>query len=199
MRVLVPRAPKGMNVSARPASRRATASQKILDEERRTTTTTTTRPSTRPSGGSPTTPLLISLLLAGSACSRLFLLAPLATRAPRPRSRSTCPSRPTTPRPALAYGLAHEGGDSTDTVLATLLDLVDRGYYDADQATTEKEKLDLSLTVASKRPHGEAGAPREGGPELLRRAARGRHGPDERDEGPDPRAQRDLARRAGRR
>ena len=43
----------------------------------------------------------------------------------------------------------------------------------------------------------QARAPREGGPELLRRAARGRHRGDERDEGPDSRAQRHLARALG--
>ena len=55
------------------------------------------------------------------------------------------PEPPDDASPALAYGLAHEGGDSTDTVLATLIDLVDRGYYKATQATTEDEKLDLAL------------------------------------------------------
>ena len=34
--------------------------------------------------------------------------------------------------------------DSADTVLATLLDLVDRGYYEAKTVDAEKEKLDLS-------------------------------------------------------
>jgi uncharacterized membrane protein len=62
------------------------------------------------------------------------------------------PEPPDDATPALAYGLANEGGDSSNTVLATLLDLIERGYYDTKQATTEKEKLDLSVTKASKRP-----------------------------------------------
>ncbi len=57
--------------------------------------------------------------------------------------------------PALAYGLAREGGDSTDTVLATLLDLVDRGYYETSEATTDEEKLDLALKQKAERPAGE--------------------------------------------
>ena len=54
--------------------------------------------------------------------------------------------------PALAYALAEEGEDSTDTVLATLLDLVDRGYYEVSSATTEDEKLDLAITKSEQRP-----------------------------------------------
>ena len=62
------------------------------------------------------------------------------------------PEPPDDASPALAYGLAHEGEDSEDTVLATLLDLIERGYYDTKQATTEDEKLDLAITKAGKRP-----------------------------------------------
>ena len=62
------------------------------------------------------------------------------------------PQPPDDASPALAYGLAHEGEDSEDTLLATLLDLIERGYYDTKQATTEDEKLDLAITVAGKRP-----------------------------------------------
>ena len=50
------------------------------------------------------------------------MLARIATEHPSSTRRGTCPSRPTTASPALAFGLAHEGGDSTDTVLATLID-----------------------------------------------------------------------------
>jgi uncharacterized membrane protein len=65
------------------------------------------------------------------------------------------PEPPDDASPALAYGFAHEGGDTTDTVLATLLDLVERGYYETKQATTEDEKLDLAISKAEKRPAGE--------------------------------------------
>jgi uncharacterized membrane protein len=47
--------------------------------------------------------------------------------------------------PALAYGLAHEGVDSDDTVLATLLDLIDRDYYSTKSSTGDEEKLDLAI------------------------------------------------------
>src|SRR4029077_18392154 len=50
------------------------------------------------------------------------------------------------------YGLAHEGEDSNNTVLATLLDLVERGYYDTKNSTTDDEKLDLAIAKSKKRP-----------------------------------------------
>ena len=65
------------------------------------------------------------------------------------------PEPPDDATPAVAYALAHEGDHSTDTVLATLLDLVDRGYYDTAQTTTDEEKLDLSLEQKAERPNEE--------------------------------------------
>jgi uncharacterized membrane protein len=65
------------------------------------------------------------------------------------------PEPPDEATPAVAYGLAHEGGNSTNTVLATLLDLVDRGYYETSQATTDDEKLDLSIKQKADRPAGD--------------------------------------------
>jgi uncharacterized membrane protein len=65
------------------------------------------------------------------------------------------PEPPDDATPALAYGLAHEGVDSDDTVLATLLDLVDRGYYETSEATSGDEKLDLALQQKADRPAGE--------------------------------------------
>ena len=62
------------------------------------------------------------------------------------------PEPPDDAGPALAYGLAHEGEDSNNTVLATLLDLVERGYYDTKNATTGDEKLDLAIAKSKKRP-----------------------------------------------
>ena len=88
--------------------------------------------------------LLLALAIAGLAALALFVLDLLA------RERDVgvpeyLPEPPDDATPALAYGLAHEGGDSTNTVLATLLDLVDRGYYESSEATTDDEKLDLAL------------------------------------------------------
>ena len=40
-------------------------------------------------------------------------------------------------------------------MLATLLDLVDRGYYETSEATTDEEKLDLALKQKADRPAGE--------------------------------------------
>ena len=97
--------------------------------------------------------LLLALLLSGLAIGTLILLTRLAREHPTSTPRHL-PEPPDDASPAVAYGLAHEGADSTNTVLATLLDLVERGYYDSKQASTEKEKLDLSLSVASKRPTG---------------------------------------------
>ena len=98
--------------------------------------------------------LLLSLLIAALAWLVVALLMWLA------RERETgvpeyLPEPPDEATPALAYALAHEGRDSTDTVLATLLDLVDRGYYDTGEATTEKEKLDLAIQQRPNRPDEE--------------------------------------------
>lgn len=98
--------------------------------------------------------LLVSLGLAAIAWMVTLLLSALA----RERDVSVPESLAEPPddaSPALAYGLAHEGTDSDDTVLATLLDLVDRGYYETSEATTEKEKLDLALQQRSDRPGAE--------------------------------------------
>ncbi len=97
--------------------------------------------------------VLLALILVGIGLGGLFLLARMATEHPTSTPKHL-PEPPDDASPALAFGLAHEGGDSTDTVLATLIDLVDRGYYKATSATTEDEKLDLALAVepASKRP-----------------------------------------------
>ena len=98
--------------------------------------------------------LLLSLLLAGLAIGGLILLTRLAREHPT-STPEHLPEPPDDASPAVGYGLAHEGADSTNTVLATLLDLVERGYYESKSASTEDEKLDLSLSVASKRPTGE--------------------------------------------
>ena len=102
--------------------------------------------------------MLLALILAGIGLGGLFLLARMATEHPTSTPKHL-PEPPDDASPALAYGLAHEGGDSTDTVLATLIDLVDRGYYKATSATTEDEKLDLALAVARQAPQGQSSSP----------------------------------------
>ena len=52
--------------------------------------------------------------------------------------------------PAVGYALAHEGGYDQRIVLATLMDLVDRGFYDARAAPGTE--LDLEIRVAQDRP-----------------------------------------------
>jgi len=95
--------------------------------------------------------LLLSLALAALAALGLAICDLLA-RERRASAPEYLAEPPDDTGPALAYSLAHEGGDSDDTVLATLLDLVDRGFYATATATTEKEKLDLTLSAADDRP-----------------------------------------------
>ena len=98
--------------------------------------------------------LLLALVIAALAAAAVFVCRWMA------RERDVgvpeyLPEPPDDASPALAYGLAREGGDSSDTVLATLLDLTDRGYYETSEATTGEEKLDLALKQAAERPAGE--------------------------------------------
>ncbi|MFL5870377.1 MAG: DUF2207 family protein [Solirubrobacterales bacterium] len=85
---------------------------------------------------------------AGLAALVMVLLV-LFARERRTATPRYLPEPPDDAGPALAYGLVHEGGDSKNTVLATLLDLVDRGYYETTSTTTDKEKLDLALKAKS--------------------------------------------------
>jgi uncharacterized membrane protein len=97
---------------------------------------------------------VLSLGIAALAWLIVLLLAWLA----RERDSGVpeyLPEPPDDATPAVAYGLAHEGANSTNTVLATLLDLVDRGYYETSQTTTDDEKLDLALKQKADRPAGE--------------------------------------------
>ncbi len=61
--------------------------------------------------------------------------------------------------PAIAYALATEGQYDDRVVLATLLSLVDRGYYDAK--ASQGDDLDLELSVAADRPAVESLQPFE--------------------------------------
>jgi uncharacterized membrane protein len=98
--------------------------------------------------------LLVMLATAALAALALLVMARIA-RERRTSVPEYLPEPPDEAPPALAYGLATEGADSNDTVLATLLDLVDRGYYETSSATTEDEQLDLALKQRKDRPDGE--------------------------------------------
>lgn len=60
------------------------------------------------------------------------------------------PEPPEDISPALAYAYAHEGEFDDRLVLATLLDLVDRGFYETK--ADEGEEMDLVLSIAQDRP-----------------------------------------------
>ena len=96
--------------------------------------------------------ILAAFGLAGLAALLIALLSLLAREHRRGDVPEYLPEPPDDAGPALAYGLAREGGDSTDTVLATLLDLVERGYYSTKETQTEKEKLDIAIKIADDRP-----------------------------------------------
>lgn len=98
--------------------------------------------------------------LAALALLVMFLLRFLAREHPVSTPKHV-PEPPDDASPALAYGLAHEGTDSADTVLATLLDLIERGFYTTKGASTEGEKLDLSVSKSAERPGAEGLAPHE--------------------------------------
>jgi uncharacterized membrane protein len=94
---------------------------------------------------------LLAALVTAALLLALGLMLLLSREHPTSASKYV-PEPPDDASPALAYGLAHEGEDSNNTVLATLLDLVDRGYYDTKNATTDDEKLDLAIAKSTKRP-----------------------------------------------
>jgi uncharacterized membrane protein len=96
---------------------------------------------------------LLAALITALLLVALGLMLWLSREHPTSASKYL-PEPPDDASPALAYGLAHEGDDSNNTVLATLLDLVERGYYDTKNATTDDEKLDLAIAKSSKRPSG---------------------------------------------
>jgi hypothetical protein len=70
------------------------------------------------------------------------------------------PEPPEDVAPAIAYGLATEGHYSPRVLTATLLDLIDRGYYDA--RASNDSSLDLVLSIPPERPRGRT-PPHEGG------------------------------------
>ncbi|MDX6652779.1 MAG: hypothetical protein QOJ38_1560 [Solirubrobacterales bacterium] len=148
MRVTVPRAPgrdvSGARHGAGAGLAKILAEEKGLDKDFNT-------PFQRAKRWLAHHALLLALILAALALLAMAAMRILARE--RPTSTPKYLSGPPDDAPpALAYGLAHEGDESNDTVLATLLDLVDRGYYDDKQATTETEELDIAISKAAKRP-----------------------------------------------
>ena len=66
------------------------------------------------------------------------------------------PEPPEDVPPAVAYAIAKEGDYDQRVVLATLMDLVDRGYYEARPAAGTDE-LDLELKKRESAASGTAG------------------------------------------
>lgn len=86
--------------------------------------------------------LLLTLLIAAFALISTIVFCLLA------RERSTgvpeyVPEPPEDVPPAVGYGIAHEGDYDQRVVLATLMDLVDRGHYESRPAAGED--LDLEI------------------------------------------------------
>ncbi len=182
--------------SAAPASTTARACRRS-SPRRSSSTRTSVRPGLASSAGSRTTRCCCRSRSRRSSSALLALLSWLAREHPTDAPQYI-PEPPDDADPALAYGLAHEGGDSTDTVLATLLDLVDRGYYKASSASTgRREARPRARGQRRATSHRRPGGPREAGPDVLRRAARRRDRPDQRDARQDPAALGDLARALG--
>lgn len=142
IQVTVPRGPH-QDVSGATVVHRDGLEQIVKDEEAKSDSYSHSWARLERFLGTHTVP--IAGLTAAISILLLLLLAFLARerRTPTPHYLSGPPEEDTSP--ALAYALAEEGDDSTDTVLATLLDLVDRGYYTATATTTDDEKQDLAL------------------------------------------------------
>ena len=93
--------------------------------------------------------LLLTLLVGGIALATTIAFCILA------RERDTgvpeyLPEPPEDLPPAAGYAIAHEGGYDQRIVLATLMDLVDRGFYESRPAPGTDD-LDLELRQAGNR------------------------------------------------
>ncbi len=95
--------------------------------------------------------IAVSAALLGASLAALGLMAWQCRERPTEVSKYL-PEPPQRIPPALAYAYATEGEFDRDAVLlATLLDLVDRGYYNAATPVTESDP-DLVLSVPTERP-----------------------------------------------
>jgi len=95
--------------------------------------------------------LLLSLLIGAGGLIATLLLA-LMARERRTGTPEYLPEPPEDISPALAYALAKEGAYDDRLVLATLLDLVDRGYYEARAASGEELDLEIRPATGDDRP-----------------------------------------------
>ncbi|MCB0864379.1 MAG: DUF2207 domain-containing protein [Solirubrobacterales bacterium] len=93
--------------------------------------------------------LLVSILLGLFALACMALLTALARERPTDVPEYL-PEPPEDIPPALGYQLAREGTYSDRLVLATLMDLVDRGFYEAKAAPGSD--LDLEVHKCEERP-----------------------------------------------
>lgn len=98
--------------------------------------------------------IALILLALGGFAALLVLARERPTEVPE-----YLPEPPEDIPPALGYQLASEGSYNDRLVLATLIDLVDRGYYDA-KASAGSE-LDLEISKPATRPEGTALTPYE--------------------------------------
>ncbi len=96
--------------------------------------------------------LLICLIIGGLAVAAVALIYWLARDA-RTDTPTYLPEPPEQIPPALAYAIATEGEYDNDVVLATLLDLVDRDFYES--RTAPGKDLDLELRRPGDRPSPE--------------------------------------------
>jgi len=96
--------------------------------------------------------VLLCLLVGGLALLSVLGLVVAARERPTD-APEYLPEPPEDIPPALAYAMAEEGKYDDRIVLATLLDLVDRGYYSSRAAAGED--LDLEIRIAEDRPQGE--------------------------------------------
>ncbi len=100
--------------------------------------------------------LAIGLTVLVLALTAVFYVAARERRTDTPRY---LPEPPEDIPPALAFAIATEGTYDKRLVVATLLDLADRGYYEATAGSGTD--LDLELQVARERPDTEALMPYE--------------------------------------
>lgn len=95
--------------------------------------------------------LLVSVVLGLLGLLGVAILCLLARERPADVPEYL-PEPPEDIPPALGFALAREGEYDQRVILATLLDLVDRGYYEARPAPGKE--LDLEVRVAEDRPSG---------------------------------------------
>ena len=175
----------------------ATASRRS-SPRRRSSTRATTRSSTGPSAGSQTTPCCCPLCSRRSPHSAWRSSAFFARERPASAPEVPRPSLPTMPGPRSPTRSPTRAATATTRSSQRCSISSIAASTKPATTTTEKEKLDLTLTAADDRPATDALAEHEREVLcLLRSTARRPDCGDERDEGQDPRSLRALARALG--